>query len=130
MGDVLDFSRAMQYVKSQYSFYFHKKYRVSGSIWRERFKGLLIENENYMKACGQYVENNPVQAGLVENPKEWQNSSYRYYHSNAVDELIDYDQEYRSLKISRIDDEEDFEKGKIIGSAFFRFQLCQKLKIR
>ena len=44
-----------------------------------RYKSLLIENENYLYACGQYVENNPVKAGLVNQVKDWEYSSGGYY---------------------------------------------------
>ena len=61
--DVSRFSKGLQKLKSQYIYKYHTKYRESGPIWRERFRSLLIENEAYLYACGQYIENNPVKAG-------------------------------------------------------------------
>src|ERR1017187_6515265 len=48
MGDLKDFSFAIRDVKRDYAYKFHTKYKLSGPIWRERFKSLLIENEDYM----------------------------------------------------------------------------------
>jgi hypothetical protein len=128
---VTEFSRAIQYVKSQYSFHYHKKYRLSGPIWRERFRGLLIENEYYLKACGEYIENNPVKAELVKDGKNWKFSSFRHYNNNERDPLIDrYELDDGSGKPVELDFEEDefFEHGNVIGSPFFRFQFYEKMK--
>lgn len=130
VGDVLEFSRAMQFVKSQYSFHFHREYKLSGPIWRERFRALLIEDERYMLACGKYIENNPVEAGLVKNPEEWKNSSYHFYHKNKKDDLIDVAAGHAHIRDVQIEDDEAFESGKVIGSDFFKFRLRQKLGIR
>jgi len=123
--DVSDFSRSMSNIKRQYTGAFHQKYRLSGPIWRERYKSLLIENEGYMFGCGQYIEKNPVKAGLVAKAEEWEHSSARYYLKDDIDSLVDsYDDiaRVKRLKVNQEMTEEDFEKGSLIGSTFFRFQ--------
>ncbi|MGE0269237.1 MAG: transposase [Candidatus Omnitrophota bacterium] len=133
LPDVPGFSKAMQYVKSQYSYHFHKKYRLSGPVWRERFRGLLIENESYLRACGEYIENNPLKAGLVKEANNWKYSSFRHYNHDQPDDLINRIKcNKRSQKPVEIifEEEEFFEKGKVIGSAFFRFQFHEKMKGR
>lgn len=52
--DVAAFSRSLANLKSRYTSLFHAKYHLSGPIWRERYKSLLIENEAYLLACGRY----------------------------------------------------------------------------
>src|SRR5271154_4024257 len=42
---IKEFSKALNYLKCRYIFYFHTKYRLSGPIWRERYKSLLIEDQ-------------------------------------------------------------------------------------
>ena len=37
-------AKALNYLKCRYVFYYHKKYKFSGPIWRERYRSLLIEN--------------------------------------------------------------------------------------
>jgi len=131
MDDVDQFSRAMQFVKSQYGYKYHTKYHLSGPIWRERYRSLLIEDECYLKACGQYVENNPVKAGLVNQAKEWKYSSFRFYNSSEDDKMIDSytvgGSDVGSIK-EEFEDEEFFENGKVIGSPFFRFQFYERMK--
>lgn len=127
---IREFSAAMQYLKSQYSLYFHKKYRLSGPIWRDRFRALLIENEGYMRICGEYIENNPLKAGIVKKAEEWRHSSYRHYNSNEKDGLIDVYEVGDWRAEVEYADEKFFEDGLVIGSTFFQFQMRQKLKKR
>jgi putative transposase len=61
----------VQKLKSSYIRYFHAKYKLSGPLWRERYKSLLIENEPYLFVCGEYIENNPVKAGLANLSEEY-----------------------------------------------------------
>ena len=75
--EVHKFWLSLARVKSRYASTFHAKYRLSGPMWRERYKSLLIENEGYLLACGRYIEDNPVKAGLVKRGEDWQFSSYR-----------------------------------------------------
>ena len=47
----------------------------SGPLWeRESFDHLLRSEKAFDRAC-QYVENNPVEAGLCSDPSEWRFSS-------------------------------------------------------
>ena len=125
---VSEFARGLSKLKSQYVFKYHEKYKLTGPIWRERYKSLLIEDEVYMLACGKYVENNPVKAGLVEKPEEWKESSAGYYLKGIADELIDgYDRAPVEKNI-KIFSNENFEQGDGIGSDYFKFQLRKKLR--
>jgi len=131
MNDVDEFSRAMQFVKSQYSYEFHTKYHLSGPIWRERYRSLLIEDESYLRACGEYIEDNPVKAGLVNHAKDWKYSSFRFYNYDVNDKIIDrYAADRSSTEYIKeeFEKEEFFENGKVIGSPFFRFQFNEKIK--
>jgi putative transposase len=127
MPNVKEFAKALQLLKSQYSYKFHGKYKLSGPIWRERYRALLIENEHYLNACGEYIENNPVKAGVVTKAEDWEHSSSRNYQKGIEDSLID---KYE-ICIKRGDLESvDFEEGDVIGSSFFRFQFSERMKMR
>ena len=84
-----------------YSSYFNKKYKRVGHVWQGRYKSSLIDKDNYFVWCGLYVELNPVRAGLVEKPEDWQWSSYTFYISDKVSplikEIIDFDPYYLEL---------------------------------
>lgn len=125
------FIRGLQKLKSRYVYKFHSKYKISGPIWRERFRSLLIENEAYLYACGQYIENNPVKMGLAKESTDWKYSSSRYYVHGGRDPIVDgYETKGLPDLPQEIDlsDEKTFEKGKAVGSSYFRFQLQEMFK--
>ena len=47
-----------------------------GHLWQERFHSFVMDDDHLL-ACARYVELNPVRAGLVERPEDWQWSSAR-----------------------------------------------------
>jgi len=129
IADVLEFSRSLLRLKSRYVSVFHEKYRLNGPIWRSRYKSLLIENEGYLLVCGKYVEENPVEAGLVQCIEDWEHSSGKHYMRGYNDKLVD---DYEDMEQARhVNVEEgvkssDFEKGSLIGSSFFKFQFFDR----
>lgn len=128
MGSVKEFSCAVRDLKRSYVYWFHGKYKISGPIWRERFKSLLIEDENYLYACGRYIEDNPLKAGLVRESWNWEYSSCRHYEQGVVDKLIDqYESAVKEVE-DLIFDKEEFENGSVIGSSFFKFQFQESRK--
>ena len=87
--NVQDFRTNIAHIKWQYTKWFKAKYSWKGPLWRERFKSLPIENEDYLTSCGIYVEYNPVRAGICADPADYPYSSYRAYLFKANDALID-----------------------------------------
>lgn len=82
-------SQNIAYLKWHYTLWMRKKYGWNGPLWKERYKSLPIENENYLYACGTYIEYNPVRAGICNTPGNYPFSSYRKYHLGINDSLID-----------------------------------------
>ena len=70
-------SRMIQYVGRRYVTYVNGQYGRSGTLWEGRHKGSVISSEAYLLACSRYIELNPVRAGMVEKPGDYQWSSYR-----------------------------------------------------
>ena len=131
MPDAKAFSKAIHFLKSQYCFKYHTKYRTSGPIWRERYKSLLIENEDYLWVCGEYIEQNPGKAGLTKHANDWPYSSHRCYNESLKDELTDdYDIGGNSRHVQEVclDDERYFEGGIVVGSPYFRYATMKRLK--
>ena len=122
--DTQKFSAGLKWVKWNYARYFNLKEKRFGPLWRDRFKSLLIENENYLYACGKYIEENPVAAGIVKRCEDWKHSSSRYYFKGKGDLLIDpYDHSLPLILIEE-DKEKYFTRGYVIGSDLFKIH-CQ-----
>lgn len=60
-----------------YSLWFGKKYNKVGHIWQGRFKSSPVLKDEYLLNCINYIEMNPVRAGLVSNPMDYKWSSYK-----------------------------------------------------
>ncbi|NTU41463.1 MAG: hypothetical protein HGA78_00105 [Nitrospirales bacterium] len=48
-----------------------------GHVFQGRFKAIVVDKESYLLELCRYVVLNPVRAGLVEKPEQWQWSSYQ-----------------------------------------------------
>lgn len=70
-------SGMMQTLGRRYVRYFNNTYDRTGTLWEGRFKSCLVDNERYFMTCQQYIEMNPVRAGMVEDPADYHWSSYR-----------------------------------------------------
>ncbi|MFH1369342.1 MAG: transposase [Elusimicrobiota bacterium] len=89
--------KLMKQINLSYMHFFRKKYRYYGHFWQDRYKSLLIEKDNYLLACGKYVELNPVRAGIVVSPEEYPWSSYAAYTGEKDDPIVSFDLLYTGL---------------------------------
>ena len=90
-------SRFMQRVNLKYVYYHRKRYSYCGHVWQDRFQGKIIDEEGYFIRCGKYIELNPVRAGIVFSPEQYQFSSYHYYAFGQKDLLITQNPLYQDL---------------------------------
>ena len=67
----------MKRLGQRYVQYVNRTYRRSGTLWEGRFRSCLTQEDSYVLGCYRYIELNPVRAGMIEHPGEYQWSSYR-----------------------------------------------------
>ena len=67
---------------------FNRRHGRTGTLWEGRFKSSLIETDQYLLACYRYIELNPVRAGIVEGPGDYQWSSFRANAYSDADTLV------------------------------------------
>jgi putative transposase len=75
-------------VGSSYARYMNVTYKRTGSLWEGRHKASVIDSDNYLMVCYSYVELNPVVAKMVDQPEEYQWSSYTCNGWGDVSALI------------------------------------------
>ena len=90
-------SKIMQGLNLAYTIWFNRKSGKVGHLWQDRFKSAVIEKDNYLLACGRYIERNPLRAGIVKDVREYPWSSYRVYGYGEEDGLTDRHEIYESM---------------------------------
>jgi putative transposase len=72
---------------SSYTQSFNKVNQRKGSLFIKTFKRKQITDKNYLIKLVHYIHYNPVNAGLVSHPIEWNYSSYKSIISTAPSNL-------------------------------------------
>ena len=70
-------SEFMDYLNGQYAQYSNRRHHLTGHLFGERFKPILVDTGFYLRVLMAYVMNNPVAAGHVATAAEWKWSSCR-----------------------------------------------------
>ena len=63
-----DLSSVCQKIQSRYVMWFNRKYHRTGSLFEDRFDSEPIGNPLYLKTAWRYVLQNPMRAGLEDQP--------------------------------------------------------------
>jgi putative transposase len=87
----------MRDLGQRYVQYFNRQYGRSGTLWESRFHSFLVESAHYLLACYCYIERNPVEAGIVEQPGDYAWSSYAANSGERADATICPHAEYAAL---------------------------------
>lgn len=64
-------SLALHRVTGLYAQRFNNRHGRRGHVFEERFSARLIESETHLQRAIRYVLENPVAAGLCEEPSDW-----------------------------------------------------------
>jgi len=84
-------SKFMHWLNRGYTAYFNHKYNKTGHLWQGRFHSHPIIKGQYLINVATYIENNPVRAGIANDPANYEWSSYRerclLWKKNILDEM-------------------------------------------
>jgi putative transposase len=119
----------MKGINLSYAQYYKRKHRHVGHFWQDRYKSIIISKDDYLLACGSYVELNPVRAKMVDDPKEYQWSSYRSYAYGSKDLIVDGHPVYEQLSGSvseRRTKYREFVKGMLLRKDAMKGEMDRK----
>ena len=71
-GNDASLSKIMQWILSVFAKLWNKIHNLSGHVWGERFFSRIIAGILDMVRTYWYIDENPVKAGLVEKPWDWE----------------------------------------------------------
>ncbi|KAA6186928.1 transposase [Thiohalocapsa marina] len=89
--------KLMQCAGRQYVHHFNQRYGRSGTLWEGRYRATVLDPDAYLLAACRYIELNPVRAGLVAGPDEYDWSSHAANALGNEDELVQPHAVYRQL---------------------------------
>ncbi|NEP57089.1 MAG: transposase [Symploca sp. SIO2G7] len=72
-------SKAMQSLSLSYTKAINQRFNRVGVLFQGRFQSIYVGEDDYLLHLSRYIHLNPVKAGLVEQPGEWEFSSYLEY---------------------------------------------------
>ncbi|MDF1701199.1 MAG: transposase [Planctomycetota bacterium] len=72
-------SKAMMRVLNAYVRYFNRRFRRDGSLFRGRFRSILVDSIEYAIRLLRYIDRNPVVARMCDHPVQYPAGSARFY---------------------------------------------------
>ncbi len=96
-GKTDSISRTIQSIGRNYVQYFNEAYDTEGTLWDGRYRATVLDDKPYLIICSRYIETEPVRAGLVDRPRNYDWSSYRHNALAQLDPMISAHREYQRL---------------------------------
>lgn len=81
---IANLGKAMRHLDGLYTRRFNIDEGRDGSIFRGRYKSILIEEEAYLLQVSRYIHLNPVEAGLCQNADDYVWSSYPSFINKKI----------------------------------------------
>ncbi|MCF6311016.1 MAG: transposase [Verrucomicrobiales bacterium] len=73
---LFDLSMFMKELKMKMTLAYNKVHDREGTLWQARFKSVLLESGNALRAVAAYIDLNPIRAGLAQDPASYRWCSY------------------------------------------------------
>ena len=64
---------------TSYALYYNHKYQIKGKLLQDRLQSKRVNKDCYLLLLCNYIHNNPVRAGLVEDVAGWEYSNFLEY---------------------------------------------------
>ncbi|NOX48371.1 MAG: transposase [Chlorobi bacterium] len=84
---ILNLSQPFSNLFNAYTKSINKRYKRNGSLFKERYKRIKIEDENYLKELETYIHLNPVKHGFTRDFEHYPFSSYNSILSDRITHL-------------------------------------------
>ncbi len=143
-------SLLMKRVAGRQTRYVNRLENRSGSLWEGRYKSSIVSSKEYLLSCSRYIELNPMRTGIIENPSDYNWSSFARKTIGKQDPVVDFDRVYKALGknaeerqkayleyvIQTIPEEElklireSIQRNQVTGGNRFRNQLEKKYNLR
>jgi putative transposase len=104
-GDI-EISQFMQAVFNIYTKAFNTKHKLSGTLFEGPFKAIHVDRNEYLLHLCRYIHRNPLDAGMVIKPEQWDYSNYAEFIGKRNGALVD--REFVNVNFGTPEAYEDF----------------------
>ena len=80
-------SKIMQWLLGVFAQLWNKKHGLTGHLWGDRFYSRIIQGLLDFIRVFQYIDDNPVIAGIVIKPEQWEYGGL-WHHKKGITDLI------------------------------------------
>ena len=77
-------SRCMRHINGVYTQRYNKRNGCDGTLFRGRYKSILVDADSYLLEVVRYIHRNPLRAGIIDKLNDYPWSSHKGYMSKAV----------------------------------------------
>jgi putative transposase len=81
--------KMMHALQTSYAKALNKDLHKTGHLFQDTFKRIHVETNPQLLHLSRYIHMNPVRAGLVIQPEDWEYSSYRDYIGHNNNRFVD-----------------------------------------
>jgi putative transposase len=92
--------RFFQFVNSRVALLYNKREKRSGHLWGERYKSTILSTDEHYLKCIRYIYLNPVRAGVIANPDQWEDSTF-HFHAFGQDVKINLAEDQFFIMITK-----------------------------
>lgn len=70
-------ARSMHLLNGRYARCFNHRHELTGHVFQGRYGAILVQKQGYLLDLARYIALNPVRAGVVDRPEDYDWSSFR-----------------------------------------------------
>ncbi len=97
-------SNGFRLLQSSYAKGINKQENRTGNLFQQKTKAKLVSSDpEYPLAAFLYIHLNPVSAGLIKDPVEWEYSSWKEYTGPRNNTLCNLERGRQLLKLNELD---------------------------
>jgi len=85
LGDAVPLDRPMRSVQQRFTRQFNARHRVFGPLWQGRYRAKLVADERYLGQLFAFIHLNPVTAGMVIDPSQYEWSGHAKSSAGTAD---------------------------------------------
>ena len=82
-----DMATFMHKINTQYAVYYNKKHVRTGYVFKNRYKSQAIMSVNHLYRCIDYINENPIKAGICKDKSDYRFSSFKRLYNNSQENV-------------------------------------------